>query len=91
MAGKATELTFQNDMLKHLVASGWLLGSAANTIANSRCIPKTSWVLSKTHKMRSGRNSARFIHPILSRNFWSVLPVSSAKPIPMQPQGCAHV
>jgi type I restriction enzyme R subunit len=29
MAGKATELTFQNDMLKHLVASGWLLGSAA--------------------------------------------------------------
>lgn len=26
--GKANELTFQNDMLKHLLASGWLLGNA---------------------------------------------------------------
>ncbi|EPJ88469.1 hypothetical protein CFII64_04835 [Pseudomonas sp. CFII64] len=28
LVGKANELTFQNDMLKHLVASGWLLGQA---------------------------------------------------------------
>lgn len=27
-SGKANELTFQNDMLKHLVANGWLLGKA---------------------------------------------------------------
>ena len=26
----ANELTFQNDMLKHLVAKGWLLGKAAH-------------------------------------------------------------
>ena len=26
--GKANELTFQNDMLKHLLANGWLLGKA---------------------------------------------------------------
>ena len=26
--GKAHELTFQNDMLKHLLANGWLLGKA---------------------------------------------------------------
>ena len=25
-SGKANELTFQNDMLKHLLANGWLLG-----------------------------------------------------------------
>lgn len=25
---KAGELTFQNDMLKHLLANGWLLGKA---------------------------------------------------------------
>jgi type I restriction enzyme R subunit len=24
--GKANELTFQNDMLKHLLVNGWLLG-----------------------------------------------------------------
>jgi type I restriction enzyme R subunit len=28
--GKANELTFQNDMLKHLLAKGWLLGKAEN-------------------------------------------------------------
>lgn len=28
--GKANELTFQNDMLKHLVAKVWLLGKAAH-------------------------------------------------------------
>ncbi|PCD00956.1 type I restriction endonuclease subunit R [Halopseudomonas pelagia] len=28
--GKANEFTFQNDMLKHLVANGWLLGKADN-------------------------------------------------------------
>lgn len=28
--GKANELTFQNDMLNHLVANGWLLGKAEN-------------------------------------------------------------
>lgn len=28
MTAKASELTFQNDMLKHLLASGWLLGKA---------------------------------------------------------------
>lgn len=28
--GKANELTFQNDMLKHLIASGWLRGKAEN-------------------------------------------------------------
>ena len=27
-SGKANELTFQNDMLKHLLANGWLLGKA---------------------------------------------------------------
>ncbi len=27
---KAGELTFQNDMLKHLVSTGWLLGKAEN-------------------------------------------------------------
>lgn len=27
-SGKANELTFQNDMLKHLVANGWMLGKA---------------------------------------------------------------
>lgn len=26
--GKANELIFQNDMLKHLPANGWLLGKA---------------------------------------------------------------
>ena len=26
--GKANELTFQNDMLKYLLANGWLLGKA---------------------------------------------------------------
>lgn len=28
--GKANELIFQNDMLKHLIANGWLLGKAEN-------------------------------------------------------------
>ena len=28
--GKANEITFQNDMLRHLIASGWLLGKAEN-------------------------------------------------------------
>ncbi|WP_262966881.1 type I restriction endonuclease subunit R [Methylobacter psychrophilus] len=30
MNSKASELTFQNDMIKHLVANGWLLGKAEN-------------------------------------------------------------
>jgi type I restriction enzyme R subunit len=30
MKGKANELPFQNDMIKHLVANGWLLGKPEN-------------------------------------------------------------
>jgi type I restriction enzyme R subunit len=30
MIAKANEWTFQNDMLKHLVANGWLLGKPEN-------------------------------------------------------------
>ncbi|MDP2225631.1 hypothetical protein [Nitrosomonas sp.] len=28
--GKANEITFQNDMLRHLIANGWQLGKAEN-------------------------------------------------------------
>jgi type I restriction enzyme R subunit len=30
MAGKANELTFQNDMIRHMLANGWLLGKPEN-------------------------------------------------------------
>jgi len=29
--GKANELTFQNDMIRQLVANGWLLGKPENS------------------------------------------------------------
>ncbi|WP_143023450.1 hypothetical protein [Nitrosomonas ureae] len=40
--GKANELTFQNDMLRHLIASGWLLGKAENYHRELAFIPQRS-------------------------------------------------
>lgn len=53
--GKANELTIQNDMPKHLVAKGWLLGKTENF----------------KPRMNSGKNSACCPPPTPSSTFLS--------------------
>lgn len=72
--GKANEFTFQNEMLKHLVAKGWRLGKMENYNRELAIYPKTYWVLSKKPRMNSGKNSARSTRAIQSSTFLSVLP-----------------
>ncbi len=40
--GKVNELTFQNDMLKHLLTNGWLLGKAENYNLEPALYPQQS-------------------------------------------------
>jgi type I restriction enzyme R subunit len=58
--GKANEFIFQNDMIRQLVANGWLLGSPENYNRELPLYAADLLVLSKRPGTVSGRNTANF-------------------------------
>jgi hypothetical protein len=64
-SGKANEFTFQNDMIKQLVANGWLLGKPENWPYTL----KTCWALYKRLRTSNGKNLQSCTQIMQSKSF----------------------